>query len=309
MQSAGHEAILPSAHLLEVFMPYRKDEPRMIGVLKRAVDIGYYRGVELGVFFDEACRGEARRIIGREKLNLTIFITPNLKERRLLLCDLDAARRRVAVDYTKQLVEMAAEQGCSNLGLPSGDDPGDARREEAKAALGDSIHEIAALGRALGLNITIEPLDRYAFKRQLIGPMAETVAWFAPLHRENPNFFIHWDSAHEALGGIDLMESIDLASPYIAQFHLCNAILDPAHPCFGDLHMDVGAAPDYATEGFLTPEAGAAILKRVASHKKPAGVREIYASVEVLGHPGDDLWRKEKNSREFLRKCFEISGL
>lgn len=309
MPSIGQQAILPSAHLLEIFMPYRNDEPRMIDVLKRAADLGYYRGVELGVFFAPARRDEVRGILAQYGLNLAVFITPYLKERRLLLCNLDAAERKKAVDHARQLVELAAEQGCRTLGLPSGDDPGDARREEAKAVLGDSIHEIAALGRRLGLNITIEPLDRYAYKKQLIGPMAETVEWFKPLHRKNPNFFIHWDSAHEALGGIDLMESIDLASPYIAQFHLCNAILDPAHPCFGDLHMDVGVAPDYATDGFLTPETGAAILRRVASHKKPEGVRETYASVEVLGHPGDDLWRKEKHSREFLQKCFVLSGL
>ena len=308
MQNAAQQ-ILPSAHLLEIFMPYRNDEPRMVDVLKRAADLGYYRGAELGVFFAPDCRRQARGIVEGNKLNLAVFITPYLKERRMHLCSLDAAERKKAVDYTRQLAALAAEQGCNTLGLPSGDDPGDEKREAAKAALAESIGEIAALGRALGLNITIEPLDRYAYKKQLIGPMAETVEWFAPLHRENPNFFIHWDSAHEALGGIDLMESIDLASPYIAQFHLCNAILDPAHPCFGDLHMDVGVAPDYATEGFLTPETGAAILRRVAYHPKPEGVRSTYASVEVLGHPGDDLWRKERISREFLQRCFERSGL
>ena len=148
--------------------------------------------------------------------------------------------------------------------------------------------------------MTLEPLDRYAFKKQLIGPMDEAVQWFLPLHAAYPNFYLHWDSAHVALDGTDLLRSLDWAGPYIAQFHLCNAILDIQHPCYGDLHMDVGTAPGFETEGFL---------KKIASFEKPAGAADVYASVEVLGHPGDDLWLKERNVREFLAECFRLAGI
>ncbi len=155
--------------------------------------------------------------------------------------------------------------------------------------------------------MTLEPLDRYAYKKQLIGPMLESMQWFAPIHEEYPNTFIHWDSAHEALGKTDLMLSLNYAKPYIAQFHLCNAIVDPFHPCFGDLHMDVGEAPEFETDGFLTPEIGAKILQGVASFPKPEGIRNTYVSIEVLGHPGDNLWHKEESSRLFLQKCFALA--
>lgn len=303
------QKLLPSGHLLELFMPYRSDEARMLEVLRRAVELDFYRGVELGTFFGRYNRMYVRGILEENGLSGTTFATPYIKDRKLSLSDLDAARRGEAVGLARQLAAYAADCGYTNFGIPSGDDPGDEKRAEAKKVLTDSMAELAGYCGTLGLNLTLEPLDRYAYKKQLIGPMKESMLWFAPIHEACPNAYIHWDSAHEALGKTDLMQSIELASPYIAQFHLCNAILDTDHPCFGDLHMDCGTAPDFRTEGFLTPELGARILRKVASCDKPAGVKDVYVSVEVLGHPGDDLWLKEKNSREFLQRCFELAGM
>lgn len=303
------QKLLPSCHLLELFMPYRLHEEKMLSILKKTVDIGYYKGVELGVFFDKYRRLAVRNTVEQNHLNLTVFATPYLKERKMNLSSLDPELRARSVAYSIEISKIVADTGCTNFGMPSGDDPGDKDREEAKKLLADSLCKIADVCRKLGMNVTLEPLDRYAYKKQLIGPIKESMLWFEPVHAQSPNLFVHWDSAHEALGQVDLMLSLNYAKPYIAQFHLCNAILDPADPCFGDLHMDVGEAPDFITEGFLTPAIGANILREVASFPKPEGVKDTYVSIEVLGHPGDNLWHKEKTSRLFLQKCFELSGL
>lgn len=301
------DVLLPSAHLLELFMPYRRDEARMLDVLKRIEHLGYYKGFELGVMFDRRVRRAVRDLVEGGKYNLTTFITPYLKDQNLSLCSINSEERVEAVRLALELVELSAEQGVKNLGIPSGDDPGEKERENAKYVLSDVIDSIALKCREYNINLTIEPLDRYAFKKQLIGPIEETMEWFKPIHQRNPNFFIHWDSAHEALGGIDLQRSLDFAKGYIAQFHLCNCITDKKHPCYGDLHMDVGVAPSFATEGFLTPAVGADILKKVASFGKPQGVADVFVSVEVLGHPGNDLYRKEIETRNFLNKCYELA--
>lgn len=303
------QKLLPSAHLLEIFMPYRGDERRMIEVIRRAVAMGFYKGIELGSFFDPTNRRTVRNIIEENQLNGTTYTTPYVKDQHLSLSDLDENGRKKAVALLKKLAELAAESGYTNLGIPSGDDPGYLKREMAKSVLAESVVEIADHCRSLGLNLLLEPLDRNAFKKQLLGPMEETVQWFKPIHEVCPNFYIHWDSAHEALERTDLKQSINWSGPYIAQVHLCNAILDHGHPCYGDLHMDVGEAPDFETEGFLKPSLGADLLKQIASFDKPEGVKDVYVSVEVLGHPGDDLWIKERNSREFLCKCFELAEM
>lgn len=298
-----------SAHLLEMFMPYRDDERRMLEVLERVVDLDYYRGVELPVFFDKLNRDHSRRVIEEHGLFGGTSVTPYVKDQHLSLADLDDAGRSRAVALVRRLAGYAAESGYTNLCVPSGDDPGAAFRGMAKVALADSLVEIANYLEGLGMNLTIEPLDRHAYKRQLIGPMEEDVIWFAPIHEACPNAFIHWDSAHEALGGIDLMESLELASPFLAQLHLCDAICDPNHPCFGDLHMDCAVGPDWETEGFLTPEVGARILSKAASFDTPANVSDVYVSVEIHGHPGSHLWTIEEHGRTFLQHCFELAGL
>ena len=303
------QILKPCGHLLEIFMPYRGDEKRMIEVLCRAADFGFYKGVELGIFFDAGNRRTVRGILESYGLHGATFAMPYVRDRELNLSSFDPDQRRAAVALVKELAGYAAECGYTNFCVPGGPDPGPTLRGSAKNLLADSVSQLAEACASLGLHMTLEPLDRYAFKKQLIGPMDEAVQWFLPLHAAYPNFYLHWDSAHVALDGTDLLRSLDWAGPYIAQFHLCNAILDIQHPCYGDLHMDVGTAPGFETEGFLTPELGAEILKKIASFEKPAGAADVYASVEVLGHPGDDLWLKERNVREFLAECFRLAGI
>ncbi len=298
-----------SVHLLEMFMPYRDDERRMLGVLDKTVDLNYYRGVELPIFFDKKSRVRCHQVIESNGLFGGTSVTPYVKDQGLSLADLDADGRKRAVDLVKQLAELSSECGYTNLCIPSGDDPGPSFRGMAKVVLADSMVQIADHIKPLGMNLTIEPLDRYAYKKQLIGPMEENVVWFEPIYEECSNVHIHWDSAHEALGGIDLMRSLELCRPFLAQFHLCDAICDPNHPCFGDLHMDCAVAPDWETEGFLTPEVGARILSKVASFDKPRGVSDVYVSVEIHGHPGSHLWMIEEHGRRFLQHCLELAGL
>ena len=303
------QTLLPSGHLLELFMPYMYDEARMLKVIKKAADLNYYRNFELGVYFDRNIRREVRKILEDNGLRASTFITPYVKDQHLSLCSLDEDERRRAVALTKKMAALSAETGYMTLGVPSGDDPGPAFRAIAKQALTDSLSEVAECCKEYGLFMSIEPLDRYAYKKQLIGPIAESVSWFSELHEAYPNTFIHWDSAHEALGRIDLMESLDIAAPYIGQAHLCNAITDESHPCFGDLHMEVGVAPDYETEGFLNVEVGAAILRRLASFDDAKGMGTTFVALEVHGNPGDDLWRKEAVVRAFVQACFKEAGL
>ena len=105
------------------------------------------------------------------------------------------------------------------------------------------------------------------------------------------------------------LNTLEMAAPFLSQIHLCDCIDDPTHPCFGDLHMDPAEAPDWKTEGFLTPEVGAEIIRRAAAFDKPEGVKRFWVSIEVLGHKGDKLWHKERIAREFLIRCWELSGV
>lgn len=303
------QKILPSAHLYEIFQPLESNEKMMIDVVRKALTFNYYKGIELGILFEKTSRETIRKIIETNNLNLTQFATPYLKRNKMSLCELDKGKREKTIEFLIELIHLAGDTGCTNLGIPSGDDPGEQNREEAKKVLAEAIIRVAEIAKQDDINITLEPLDRYAYKKQLIGPIEETIEWFSEVHNRAGNAYIHWDSAHEALGEIDLIKSANVARNYIAQFHLCNAILDKNHPCYGDLHMDVGEKPDFETWGYLTPTVGADILREIASFDKVDGIKDTYVSVEILGHKGDDLWRKERIAREFLIECYKIAGL
>ena len=142
-----------------MFMPYRKDEARMLEVLRRAVKLDFYKGVELGTFFDAKNRKAVRDILEANHLNGTTFVTPYVKENKLSLSDLNEDGRQKAIALVKEHAGYAAETGYTNFGVPSGDDPGAEKREEAKKVLADSMVELADYLKGLGLNLTIEPLD------------------------------------------------------------------------------------------------------------------------------------------------------
>ena len=303
------QKLYPSAHILEMFMPYLHDEKRLIEVLRKIAEMDFYRNVELPTFPTKEHRDTVRRILRDNDLTAATYAAPYLNERDMSLCDLSDRRRAETIRYLKMQADLAAECGYSTFGVPSGPYPGDEFHDEAMAVQADTLARIADYTALLGMNCSIEPLDRYAHKKALIGPMDEVVRWFKPLHRAHPNLFLHWDSSHEQLGGLGIYNTLDMAAPYLSQIHLCDCIDDPAHPCFGDLHMDPAEAPDWKTEGFLTPEVGAEIIRRAAAFDKPEGVRRFWVSVEVLGHKGDNLWHKERIAREFLTRCWEESGV
>ena len=303
------QKLYPSAHILEMFMPYLHDEKRLIEVLRKIAEMDFYRNVELPTFPTKEHRDTVRRILRDNDLTAATYAAPYLNEREMSLCDLNDRRRAETIRYLKMQADLAAECGCSTFGVPSGPYPGDEFHDETMAVQADTLARIADYTALLGMNCSIEPLDRHAHKKALIGPMDEVVRWFKPLHRAHPNLFLHWDSSHEQLGGLGIFNTLEMAAPYMSQIHLCDCIDDPAHPCFGDLHMDPAEAPDWKTEGFLTPEVGAEIIRRAAAFDKPEGVRRFWVSVEVLGHKGDNLWHKERIAREFLTRCWEESGV
>lgn len=304
------QKIYPSVHTYELFMPLERDERRMAGVLKPLAELGFYRGVETGIFFEKENIHTVRDICERNGLSLTMWASPYLQREQLSLSSLDDELRERSIQKAILLLNYAVECGADKIGMPSGDYLGDALCAQATEALTDSLSRIGRVAeRFPGLHLVLEPLDRYVHKKQLMGPMREVCAWFAELRQVCPGIYLHWDSAHEALGGIDLMESLELAGPYLEQLHLCSAVTDSSHPLYGDWHMDMGQPPDFETPGFLTPEVGAQILRRVASRPAAPGVEATYAAVEMRSHHGDDMWHKEETARAFLIRCFQLAGL
>lgn len=305
------QKILPSLHMLEIFMPVVKDETFLIqNLLPDVAKVPFYKGIELPVIFKKENQSILRRITEEMNYQLTVWASPHINDRGNHLTSLNKESRKKAVDYACELLGIAAESGAYHVGLPSGPDVSEEKREDAKKALWDSFYKISQeAAKYENLHLTFEPLDRYVHKKQLMGPIYEVMEWFTALKKECPNFYIHWDSAHEALAGMDLKESMEAALPYMAQFHICNCVTDPANPCYGDWHMELGNAPAYKNWGYLDTDIAANMLKTAAAGEKPDGIGEVHVAVEVRTHMGDDLWKRENEIRTFLMHVFDKANI
>jgi sugar phosphate isomerase/epimerase len=305
------QKILPSIHLLEIFMPVVNDEQFFVDeIVARIPDIPFYKGMETGVLFDAECRRKVRDIVEREEYQLTVWLSPSINDHGYNLSSLDRGLRKQSVQRALDVMQLAFEMGATHLGIPCGPHPGAQQEGEAIEALVDSYRAmLEAIKEYPQMDFTFEPLDRSAHKKQLLGPMQEVVDVFKVLRKDYDNIFIHWDSAHEVLNGNDLFESLETARPYLAQIHLSNCVPTPSHPYYGDWHMSVGQAPEFRNWGFLTAEIGSDLVKKVASFDPSAGVKNTFCAVEVRTAQGNDLWATEKLVREFLQRVFDLAGM
>ncbi len=304
------QKILPSIHMSELFRPFIENEDWLIKMAQQASEIPFYKGMELPVIFSGENQKIVRRLVEDRGYQLTCWISHDIKVKGGNLSSMDAKQRKDSVAYALEFVKMTAEMGGTIVGLQSGADPGEEKREEAKKVLAESYSQIFEGAKEFqNMRFVLEPLDRYAHKKQLLGPIHEVADWVKELRETYSNFYIHWDSAHEALAGIDLTESLEAVLPYLAQFHLCNCVTEPTHPYFGDHHMEVGRAPEFKNWGYLNVDVAAGLLRRAAQENPPEGISEYYWALEVRSHLGDDIWEREKEVREFMIEAFERAGV
>ena len=113
------QKLYPSAHILEMFMPYLHDEKRLIEVLKVLIGKDFYRNVELPSFPTAEHRRTVRRILEDNGVTAITFVAPFLNERKMSLCDLDDRRRGEVLDYLKMHADYCAESGYMTFGVPS----------------------------------------------------------------------------------------------------------------------------------------------------------------------------------------------
>ena len=288
----------------EVFFPLREREDAQLDAIARALDTGFYGRVEVGALASAENRRRLRELVRAHGAELTVWTIPTMTAENLSLSSPDAALRRHTLLRLRTLIDEAASCGAGLIGIPSGADPGPALRPEATKYLADSLCSLREkLSEYPDAALLIEPLDREVHKRQLIGPMEEAVGLVKGVRAAGVPLYICWDSAHEALGGADLQASFALAAPYMAQFHLCNAVLDPASALYGDYHLPVGKAPDYAAEGYLTLDVAAQVL-RTAEALGGAPGRQLSVTVEIRTQPDGDGFETEALVRAFLQAAF-----
>ena len=295
----NHTALVPSAHIAELFFPDMQDESKVVDIAERISQQPFYRFIETGMVRQAAQARRLRDISEAQQVKLTQWMTFVLNQQGLSLSSLDRMQRKRSMKLACELVHRAAECGATRIAFVSGSDPGAAQREAAKSALGETLEQIGeVMSQYPQMIMQLEPLDRFAHKCQLIGPTAETLRWMQQLRRTCPRLYLAWDSAHVALNQEDPVSALQQSGSLVSQLHLANAILDPHDPGYGDHHMRFGAP------GFLTAGRAAAIVTAARQLPDDPLLGERSIAVEMRTTPDDDRWQTEQACREFLQQAF-----
>lgn len=247
---------IPSLLVPEVFHPIKREKNFTADLLESIIETNFYKSVELGDGFDEKERKRILAVTEKNGIEVTQWLTFLIEENNLDVSSLDTSLRKKAVSNLKESLPLAAEIGAKNIAIVTGDDPGKESWAEGIERLYESICEIAEAAKEFNMNLLIEPLDRFAHKKRILGTTDETVELLTKVQKSHRNVGIAFDTAHAALNGEDIFEALEKGKELIHQIHFSNAVLDTKSELYGDFHMEIGEP------GFLTVDKISAILQK-----------------------------------------------
>lgn len=286
--------ILPSLLIPEVYAPWKAEPGFVPAQIEAAAEEGFFRSVEISPITHKQDRATVRRLVEEHKIYLSCWLTEVLDAERLDLTAIDETLRQRSVESIKRHLTAAAETGAQTVAFIGGPDPGPTLRSQGYESFVRSLSAISHEAANLGMTVMMEPLDRFAHKKRLVGPIPEVVDAFARIRADHPGFGMAFDSAHAALNEEEIEQSLDLASNEIVNIHLSNAVLDKQDPLYGDHHMMPGAP------GFLTVDAAAAIVAQAArlNMGRPRG---LPVAIEARARPGGGEQAVADKTKAFLK--------
>ena len=188
--------------------------------------------------------------------------------------DLDADRRREAVEHMKSLLSGIAELGgvgaitpaafgLTSKALPPFKAP--RTEDEDRRVLLDALEELSAHAESEGTLVLLEPLNRY--EDHMLNRLDQAVELCKAVGRDSIK--VMGDLFHMNIEEDDPGESIRQADGYLAHVHLADS--NRAHPGAGhtDFAPIFGALGDVGFDGYLAMECGIrgdaeAVLPQVA---------------------------------------------
>ena len=153
-------AIAPETALPSAFVVFRD---RLETSIKKAAQLGY-DGIELALLDrSQADIDGIKRLLAEYHLELPVVSTGQIYgQSALCFTDPDESRRKQAIAQFSCLMEVAAEFGAMiNVGRVRGPYFDTISRQAAEDNFLRSMEELAALGRKLGVDLLLEPVNRY----------------------------------------------------------------------------------------------------------------------------------------------------
>lgn len=235
-------------------------------------------------------------IVRDNGLSLTYCAARTLGEDGHNLSSLDEEKRTAGCDVALRELDRARECGACRLSLVSGPAPSDREdRRRGLDALQRSLTTIAeAAARSPAVIPVIEPLDWDAHKRGTLGTVQEALAMIRAIHGVGHAIGLCADTSHMLLNGEDPVGDTLPALRDLAEYHLCNPVLDRNDPQFGDRHLPFGP-PGALDVGDLN-----GIVNGIARHRNGEPTAPVPLFLEVLNRNAHTAVELLQYNREIL---------
>ena len=284
----------PGLIVSQLFPNARKSKGVYISALQQAAKLNFYGAFEIAEVIDPYERKEIRSFIKNEGMKLVYWLSFIQYDAGISISAIDENERLKAVGQLIEQIPKAFECGADFIGFLSGPDVMIERRDFAKKQLKKSICEMADTAKNIGqIDFLMEPLDRNAHKKHIIGPTNEAATFIYQLREWVPEMYLVYDVAHIKLLGEDPLESLSVAIDVMSEIHLANCVDDPKSTLFGDNHMPIGE-PGFLTSNYINDLFNKGFALGFLGPSKPI------VSPEVLCGSDEDPWLIEKNGRENL---------
>lgn len=223
--------------------PNARSEEEVLSTIKRIVEDDFFGAIEVSNLSDEMAE-KVGKILRPSHMDVIYAGQPPLLAQGLSLCSSDEEERKKAVELCKKNIDRAYLVGASILAVQSGRDPGEGKREEARAKLLESLRELCAYAQEKAeeniVSISLENFDRDIDKRFLVGPSEEAGKIAEKIKGEFSNFGLTLDLSHLPLLGEKPHEALIAVSDYLIHTHIGNCVLKKDSPLYGDNHPPFG---------------------------------------------------------------------
>ena len=203
--------------------------------IRKAAEMGY-DGIELALMDkDQVDVARVKHLIQQYRVEIPVVSTGQVfAGHKLWFTDPDASRRRQAVEIFKGLVDVAAEfPAMVNIGRARGFIAEGETVEIAEGRFAESVREIAAYARPRGVDLILEPVNRYEIN--FINSVDEGVALMERL--AIPGLKLMPDVFHMNIEDASIEGNLKTHIAHIAYVHFADS--NRLAPGWG--HLDFGS--------------------------------------------------------------------
>lgn len=177
------------------FMAYPSTNYSTTEVFKELSRDPFFELIEYS-FLEEEEWKKVKEVVNNSKKEISLALQPFTLSKEGDISSLDEEVRAKAVEEIKRRIKISAERGIRTVGLTSGKDPGEGKREEATKQLLKSLNEICEYAKMYKMFVLLEIFDRSYDKKLLMGPIEEAEGVVKEVRKKHENIGILWDLSH-----------------------------------------------------------------------------------------------------------------